>query len=480
MDPTVNTVLRWSASHRVPSYFVEQELSGWGFNAMMGTCCQALREISAPQGFSYGCDHGVSKHSMGDTTDLNGSILQGSTEEYTDHPEDITIAIEVKYLVPLLLPGAVDPEPHDTRSVATALDPDNHKANQQQVTELLSQTLRKAGEKAVPLLEIVSSRLEQRDFWNDAWIIKKAGSPEPSAKERALQGYVWVPVELVSPKMLAKDPSTVQRMRRVLERLVSSHRLVANYSCDTHCHVGRSDDRAYTLSTLKRLATLLWPAEEALRSIRDRNSPNYNNEYTWGFEMRYSRLGKSLHANRVCGRASEAFVAEMTDEIPDKQVVKAIYAQEAMSARELQAFREIWKQNSHEGLGKLLSGDEAKYRRLGFNFSAFGLEDERARTNPRTMEFRFMEGTLRPDLVASWMIICGTIAEVAISRSDSRFEVALARLLHKLDGGSPCTIKRLLERRGRRLGRDFRDLMEDLGVPLDVYRAFLGKVIQQN
>ncbi len=60
---------------------------------------------------------------------------------------------------------------------------------------------------------------------------------------------------------------------------------------------------AFSLLTLKRLATLLWLAEPTLRSIRNPNSENFNNQYTWGAEVRrYSRLATSIGVPEELGR----------------------------------------------------------------------------------------------------------------------------------------------------------------------------------
>ncbi|KAK0737356.1 hypothetical protein B0T21DRAFT_286866 [Apiosordaria backusii] len=463
MRRQLSTMGRWPVDLPAPTAVVEQELKARGLWDFLGCFCRAVKGTPVSERISYIFDH---------------HTAEVESDEYADRPEDLTLAVELKYLYPLLMPGFADPEPGDHRPIQPALYPDDKPASQQQVMALLAQTIRETGEEAITKVEIEEGGQKESEFWASSWIVKKAGSPEPLEKEKLLEGYMWASAEICSPKMLAKDVQTHHRVQKVLEALMSNHRLVINGSCDTHCHLGRVDDRPYTLSTLKRLATILWVSEPILRSTRDPKSPNYDNVYSWGFELvKHSRLAKRLEG--ADGVLTGEAVAREAHEFPDGQIVRAICGQSRVSAKCLAAFREIWSKASHEELGKLLSGDTRMHRRLGFNFSAFGLEDERARTNPRTIEFRFMEGSTNIDMVLGWLTIGATIVEVAASKSDARFEVALSRVLQTLQEGEQETVVGR-ETRGDRLGRDFAQLIEDLGLSHDMSRGFVEKITREN
>ncbi|KAL2160974.1 hypothetical protein VTH06DRAFT_8686 [Thermothelomyces fergusii] len=195
-----------------------------------------------------------------------------------------------------------------------------------------------------------------------------------------------------------------------------------------------------------------------------------------------------------------AIVAAVT--IPDEQIAHVVRgithtstspssnstsgASRAALASEVAALAEIWKAGSHLELGRLLSGPERMHRRLGFNFSAFGEEDERARRNPRTMEFRMMDGSVDPDLILGWLAVCGTVAEAAVVRADRRFAAALAVALRqrlrpergagpgeKEDGGEE-------EGLGERRAREFSDLMRALAVPERHWRGFEDKIRREH
>ncbi|KAK4231009.1 hypothetical protein QBC38DRAFT_277353 [Podospora fimiseda] len=408
---------------------------------------------------------------------VNPEKMQPHPSPYVDRPQDVTIAIELKYLFPFLAHDATDPFPHDARPIKLAPRFFDKKVLSDLANGLVVETIRRVmGEHAVAGEVIKAAGRTERELWDSHWIVKKSSSPEVREPESLIKEYVWAPVEVISHKFLINDPDTIRRIRAVISAISKRHRILVNYTCDTHVHLGRKDDRAFTLETLQRLATLVWPAEQALRSIRDPRSPNYHNIWTWGFETPQSRLG--MMVNGLEGPATHLVLTQNGLGIPDKQIVRAIAAQQSMPAKELTVFQEIWKADSHRALGRLLSGSVRRYRRLGLNFSMFGLEDARSRINPRTMEFRFMEGTYDSDLVANWVLICYRFVELAILKSDDRYETTLGRLLQRIGSGTRDLPTG--KERGAEIGREFRELMDDIGISRDVYGSFEKKVIEEN
>ncbi|KAL1835904.1 hypothetical protein VTJ49DRAFT_5904 [Mycothermus thermophilus] len=441
-----------------------------------------------------------------------------AAETARDRAEDISIALEWKLLYPLLLRGHPDPRPEDPRPIAfepcitssssestsTASpsassptissssapdeasinhdhdhDQDSHeRARLEQVhTHVASTILSIPDEHAVTLHALRREGGEEKDVWATSWVVKRANSAEPLEQEGKVPGYVWVPVEVCSPRMRFGEARTRARMRDVLGALQAGHRLVANASCEVHVHLGRMDGRAWGLGTLKRLASVLWLAEPTLRRIRDPRSPNFGNVYTWGFAMReQSRLAMLVgkDAAAMCATLEEASMA-----ITDDQIAEAVRAQPAAAPKEVAALAAIWRTTSHLELGRLLSGPEKKYRRLGFNFSAFGEEDERARRNPRTMEFRIMDGSVDTELIVSWLAICGTIVETAVAEGDPRFGAALSLLLGRTAERTPPGDTEA-ETVGVRLGREFAELMQALEIGEEHYRGFQDKIRREH
>lgn len=406
-----------------------------------------------------------------------------------DRAEDISVALEWKLLLPLLARGAEDPMPSDRRSIlevspCAADDNDEHvQACAEQAYSSVAQTILQTGERAVTLPALLRDGAEEKDFWSSSWVVKKANSAEPLDAERSLRGYVWVPVEICSPKMRLSHPVTRARMQTVLDALNAAHRLTANCTCEVHVHLGRMDGRPWALATLQRLGSLLWVAEPTLRSIRDPKSPNYSNVYTWGFAMRqHSRLARRVGELVSPGLPAPPELAAHA-EIPDEKVHAALQDLVATAPRrdeEVTALAEIWQASSHLELGQLLSGPSKKYRRLGFNFSAFGEEDERARRNPRTMEFRMMDGSARTDLVLGWLAICGRIAEAAVSRRDGAFADALRTALRQAEDNETGTGMNAREALSDRRGREFRELMLALGVAEQHYSGWEEKIRREH
>ncbi|KAK3336329.1 hypothetical protein B0T19DRAFT_437106 [Cercophora scortea] len=399
------------------------------------------------------------------------------TDPQLDTVDDLAFGFELKCLLPLLVKGNTDPEPDDKRRAIITQSQDDEEQRREQAYECLVDTIRDAGQNATTITALNKLGHEERQCWESSWIVKKANSAVPLEDEKALEGYVWVSIEVNSPKLRARDPETCRRVSAVLTALNSAHRLRANYSCEVHVHLGRMDGHPFSLSTLKRLATLLWLAEPILRSIRDPKSPNYNSVYTWGSELlAYSRLAKKLRT------PVPAADAENDAPIQDEQLEKLLQDRKtAASVEDSRALHEIWRTSSHLDLGRLLSGDERRYRRLGFNFSAFGLEDERAKNNPRTLEFRIMEGMVQTDPILGWLFICSAIAEAAVLKSDDRLARAVERMLRERSSRiDRVQLAKSGEAPGVRLGRAFRDLMEDLEVPRAYYHGLGEKIVSEN
>lgn len=417
----------------------------------------------------------------------------GAAATHTPHGDtaddaagDISVAIELKFLLPLL-PAAnakteteAEADKHCRHvdggrgsGVARACSSaDDENALARQGYELVAQAIQlAAGQKAVTLPDIIRGGRQERDFWATHWIVKKANSAKPrhdDGHEEQHPGCHWVPVELCSPKLQWKSPTTGTAIATVLGALHGADLgIVVNYTCDVHVHVGRSDARPFRLATLKRLATLLWLAEDLLRAVRDPASPNFRNVYTWGAELRqHSRLAEAVGRDRFRAKNGPAAVAGAVEDGHDNSgpgsTANLSAATAATGADHLffaglddpadrRAVAAIWSAQSRVELGRMLSGSTRQFRRLGFNFSSLGEEDERARKGPRTVEFRVLEGTLCDDVVVPWMGICCGLVEVAAVGSGGegkgdRFGEVVGRLLRGVTRSEGCTVEESLGR----------------------------------
>jgi hypothetical protein len=347
--------------------------------------------------------------------DPNGWTIPNCANEdeaYIDSPSSLTIGLEFKFLIPLLPDGVEDPRPEDPRPVrwTPTAGSDGPKTEEKLLEDGLAsvaKTIKATGyHHAVCLPDIQKMGVPESNYWKSCWIVKKANSAEPGEEEKANgKGYIWIPIEINSPRLRAQSPDTLRAVRAVVTQLNKSYRLVTNYSCELHVHLGRFDGRAFTLRTLKKLGTLFWMAEPILRGVKSDKSPNYDNTFTWSSPLRKrSRLW-----NQLRGPPADATMR-------------------------------IWECADSQALGRLLSGDGRQYRRLGFNFSAFGLEDERATRSPRTVEVRFLEGCgangdgsdknkdKGADQVEGWVLLCLALVRVAIIQQEDMFEGLIRQL----------------------------------------------------
>ncbi|CAK7245855.1 MAG: hypothetical protein STHCBS139747_007459 [Sporothrix thermara] len=351
--------------------------------------------------------------------------------------------------------------------------------------------------RAISRSDIADAGLKEKDYWASHWIVKKANSVEytkedPRPDLRRTNG-IAIPMEVNSPKLAWRDPHTPLLVSKVLSRMKTMPTYV-NHTCDVHVHVGRCDGVAFTLTTLKKLATIFWLAEPVLRSVRNPHSPNFNNDYTWGFDQRrYSRLALALEKRSspaddvLIGEEMLLRVRSSSGAGHEECEDWAKYMDGTGSdAHKNEALRAIWLTTSARELGLLLSGPQRKYRRLGFNFSAFGGEDERSRTNPRTVEFRILEGTLQEDLVQGWLQICGKLVELGMKGRQTKFRDVVRYLvaeqpaydeLRQNAEAADCHMPER-QRRTKWQTRDalFAGLMEAIDVRASSYNTFLNKI----
>jgi hypothetical protein len=364
---------------------------------------------------------------------------------YNDPPESLSAAIEVKFLLPVYgHTGEDDGQDDDHAGLVVPERPQDIEGLHRQAYESLASTIAAVKQRSITLHDIASSESRESDYWDTHWIIKKANSALPSRAEEAEGPRChWVPVEICSPKQPLDELNSKASLRAiaaVLTALRDRHRVVVNYTCDVHVHVGRRDGRPLSLTTLKRLATMLWLSEDMIRRVRDPASPNFHNVFTWGAEVKqHSRL-----AHMVANEQYEchATVAGAKSSMPRslRRAVRAMWSGPEEARKCAYALGVIWQASSYAALGKLLSGPTRQFRRLGFNFSSLGEEDERARTGPRTVEFRVLEGTVDGDLVCAWVMLCWKLVAVAgdhdvKSRDGGRFVRAVKYcLVNNQDG----------------------------------------------
>lgn len=425
-----------------------------------------------------------------------------------DRAEDITFAVEIKTIVPLRLSKTnfFNEEmrpfvPHRPKKSLESMT-ESEKQIQRSTYEAIANALHSLrGIKATTYRQILEDRLERSDYWKTHWIVYKANSAVPAFisyedgdDERPLidvtapeyNKFVWVPVELCSPKLWwTGREEAVADIGSVCRTLQDGFNAVANHSTEVHVHVGRHDGLFYSLKSMKKLATVLWLSEPILRGLKDPKSRNFDHTFTWGFPWRdHSRIALALQGRLPDGQTIDDLSSGPEDEF-DTFLARANNARLTSGGgggvssdgngeedklrfvgEHRQALRAIWRASTHVELGRMLCGTASKYRRLGFNFHALAGEDARARASPRTVEFRFLEGCVDEGVVAGWVHVCVALAKLATDQvEDWEFYDMVVLLLCMPVAWS--------------LDAKFAAMMHELGVAREAYEP-LRAIVRRN
>lgn len=384
-----------------------------------------------------------------------------STFSARDSAEDITFAVELKFLIRQEISqihpkyGAVRPfvphRPVELRESMTASETRLQRDNWEAVAGALD---------ALPGVSAAASHVlqaQRSDFWKTHWIVYKANSACPPYMTYFLDDpdrpvfdtnapdfkkFVWTPVEICSPILYwTQKAEALATLKRTLDTVNKQFDVVANASTECHVHVGRSDGRFYSLKAMKKFATLLWLSEPVLRALKDPGSPNYDHHYTWSYPWREnSRIAMASNRMLPEGRTiDDLYTGEASDFdafLRQLNEARLMFGDESYTFMEEhhQALRAMWGAADHQELAQMLRGPERKHRRLGFNFHALEA-DAAGESVPRTIEFRFLEGFIDGKIVPAWVRLCGELIDISTEKDeedgdDWEFYDAVALLLN--------------------------------------------------
>lgn len=447
-----------------------------------------------------------------------------------DKLEDISFAVELKFLARHSRDDVSDPAirpfvPHLPAEIRNSMTQSEVRLSQNR-WEAIAQAL-----DTLPSVDAFAGHQIQKEFgytnyWNTHWIVYKSNSAVPpyvkyqdndpglpllDATYPGYEKYIWIPVEVCSPvlrwSLCGRNQATglgsLYLLRNVLEKINRGEcgTVSVNHSTETHVHVGRMDGRFLSLATFKRLATLAWLSEPILRGVKNPKSLNFDHVYTWSSPLKtYSRLAMALKVQQDTRSASngghdstlkrifrkgdsedfDGFAAGVSEALAAKKTTMAPadhkngddLTADLLNVSDRRALDMIWKAQSHQELGKMLSGPERKYRRLGFNFHALERDEEEIGSVkvPRTVEFRFLEGFMDTEVVLAWVQLCSELVALAAEQVDGgEFYAVVAALLLTLAEDSALDVK-------------FQILMEAIGadrIPRSVWEP-LQTVIRHN
>ncbi|KAI3401992.1 hypothetical protein diail_3966 [Diaporthe ilicicola] len=417
-----------------------------------------------------------------------------------DRAEDITFAVEIKSIIPQKLSKInflnrdirpfVPHRPQESLESMTDAEKQIQKSTYEAVAAALH---RLPGISATTSHQIQQDRLDRSEYWETHWLVYKANSAVPTFvsyeggdDQRPLMDvtapdydkFAWIPVEVCSPKLWwsakGKAVASVGSVCRTLQHGFST---IANHSTEVHVHVGRHDGLFYSLRTMKKLATVLWLSEPILRGLKDPSSRNFDHTYTWSFPWRHhSRIALALKGKLPGGQTIDDLFTGRPDEF-DAFLARTSSARltgsdspddmfRFVGGQHRQALQAIWRASTHAELGRMLCGTGTKHRRLGFNFHALGGEDGRARASPRTVEFRFLEGSIDEDVVSGWVHVCVALAALAVDQVEDWEFYDMVVLLLDMPRDWPLDAK-------------FAAMMHELGVPAPAYEP-LRAIVRRN
>lgn len=391
-----------------------------------------------------------------------------------DKAEHLSVAVEPKFLMPFRPRRADSPRPNGPplvqtvdfiEAAGTALTPDQQEKLHRHAFRAIAEAINAGcpGQRAVSVFDLDGRAAS--DYWETHWLVKKSNSAEPSPDHPHRADWLWVPVEINSPKFSWKGDALWTTVETVLRALRARYHLETNFSCEVHVHLGRLDGRRLLLPSLRRLAMLSWLAEPVLRRVKDPRSPNFAHVYTWSSPLRErSRLAAQVREKKAGGgpttpvrRLDDGLGAPSGTRHDEASAARNV----AHTADTLSALRHILASESHVALGRLMTGEGRPYRRLGFNFYSLLRETlgEAERTGLETVECRFLEGVLDEHVVLGWIRIFGNLVELALdSGTEDCFIETVFNAIEMEAAG--CALE----------GEAFVSLMNGLGVDPQAYR----------
>lgn len=315
----------------------------------------------------------------------------------------MTFGIEMEFLVPYIIKGQSDPHADE---------------DSRPVIELTEEEARFSSGPTETVLRQIRTKIEKRfgkeetyldsDFLmmgfrgmgnkdHKRWHLKEDHSLTEFAFSED-DGYAgWVSVEIASRKFYSYNANDFARNDFVIGQIARLIRCFIrcriNDTCGLHVHVGLEDTLPSKLHGLKKLATVLWLADDLLENLyhpcrREENRP----------------LNFYCRSMKHCSALATSRLGDIQD--PDDEFYKA-YLQDIFQQDQSLALKMsyIWGAKSTEDLIKLLRPASGILERLSYNFQSL--------SQGGTIEFRAMESTMNEELLKHWPYLCRMLLFIA-------------------------------------------------------------------
>ncbi|KAI1104198.1 hypothetical protein F4804DRAFT_201608 [Jackrogersella minutella] len=267
---------------------------------------------------------------------------------------------------------------------------------------------------------------EETMIWSDP-VNGKRMAVRPETED----GCFWLGFEFVSKAYRYPDLESMKSELKIICRT-----LRANYSvsinagrdsihgssrCGVHVHWGLSGSE-YNLLTVKRVITLMWVAEEMLMTLHAtwrRDARKYAALLQQGTNMAIDNVSKLPSWIDHLGKGSWSH--EMQQNVPT--TVQGSLHQNKPKAQW------IWRAETMDDL-VMLVGEAVKSRKASLAITellpaASNFTGKSRRSQLNTIEFRHMQGSLHPALIAAWIEVTAAIMRRCFDMSPREFTSVL-------------------------------------------------------
>ncbi|CAJ2506103.1 Uu.00g002330.m01.CDS01 [Anthostomella pinea] len=290
---------------------------------------------------------------------------------------------------------------------------------------------------------------EETMIWTDPLVDGRRMLVRPAAQE----GYFWLGFEVVSKAYLWQERQRAEaHLERTCRVLRANYRLSVNTGitsvkdssrCSVHIYWGIRG-LPLPLHNLKRLLTLLWVAEAKLLDLHA----------TWKQEAIKYAAPLQKRTNMAMDKTDmlpswvdedDAHAAPWRDEM--ERNVPPFVSQALHNGKAKVPW--LWRAETVEDLAKLV-GESDRSRKAAIAVtehlppqSEFWGKVRKSQLN--TVEFRHMQGSLEPELVAAWIHVTARITEVCVDFDADEFHDLLGKVANCVDHGGPTAVYKLLD-----------------------------------
>ncbi|KAI5928476.1 hypothetical protein F4810DRAFT_717068 [Camillea tinctor] len=251
------------------------------------------------------------------------------------------------------------------------------------------------------------------------------------------QGYFWLGFEIVSHAYRHRDFRSAQEdLMTICKTLRSKYMISINAGkdseigssrCGIHIHWGLSGQQ-YKLLHIKRLLTLMWMTEEDLMGL---HATWRQSAFKYAALLRRQTnmaLDKGDALPRWLGDLDTGTPAPWRTEM-ELNIPRPIWESLYQNKPKVQW---LWRADEVEDLAKLI-GESKMSRKAAIGItellpanSKFSGKVRRSCLN--TIEFRHMQGSLCPELIAAWVEVTGKMVEICVRSSADDFKQFLEKV----------------------------------------------------